>query len=147
MQEASAAVEREARYRLPRLLAGLLDEPAVDVERSHAGDAIPADLMVRDSHGRMLMMQVKNSSRPGQVTRAAEQLLAYADANVIPVLVVPFMSRAGAETADRVRLNWVDLSGNAHIRAPNLHVAGAGGAGRAGSGAGPAGAAGRHWSW
>lgn len=122
MQEAPAAVEREARHRLPRLLAGLLDEPAVDVERAHADDAIPADLVVRDSHGRVLMMQVKNSSRPGQVARAAEQLLAYADANVIPVLVVPFMSRAGAETADQVRLNWVDLSGNAHIRAPNLHV-------------------------
>jgi hypothetical protein len=61
---------------------------------------------------------------PGCAPRAAEQLLAYADANVIPVLVVPFMSRAGAETADRVRLNWVDLSGNAHIRAQDYRFSG-----------------------
>jgi hypothetical protein len=122
MQDGSAAVEREARHRLPRLLAGLLDEPVVDIERARASEAVPADLVARDSHGRVLLMQVKNSSRPGRVARAAEQLLAHADAGVIPVLVVPFMSRAGAETADRVRLNWMDLSGNAHIRAPNLHV-------------------------
>ncbi len=68
------------------------------------------------------MMEVKNSSRPGQVARAAEQLLAYEDEGVIPVLVVPFMSRAGAETADRMRLNWIDLSGNAHVRTENLHL-------------------------
>jgi hypothetical protein len=32
------------------------------------------------------------------------------------------MSPAGAATADRARLNWIDLSGNAHIRAEDLHL-------------------------
>lgn len=121
MQGSAAAIEREARHRLPRLLAELLDEPVVQVETPR-GDAGQADLIATDGQGRVLMMEVKNSSRPGQVAHAAEQLLACADEGVVPVLVVPFMSRAGAETADRMRLNWIDLSGNAHVRAANLHV-------------------------
>ena len=125
VQGSAVAIEREARHRLPpslpRLLAELLDESVVQVETPR-DDARQADFIATDGQGRVLMMEVKNSSRPGQVARAAEQLLAYADEGVIPVLVVPFMSRAGAETADRMRLNWIDLSGNAHVRAENLHL-------------------------
>lgn len=122
MQDAATAIKREARHRLPRLLADLLDEPAVHVELAQHDDGLPVDLIASDGRGRTWMMEVKSSSRPGQVARAAEQLLAYADEGVIPVLVVPYMSRAGAETADRVRLNWIDLSGNAHVRSENLHL-------------------------
>jgi hypothetical protein len=122
MQGSAAVVEREARHRLPRLLAELLDEPVVQVERPHSDEASRVDLIASDASGRRWLIEVKSSSRPGQVARAAEQLLAYADEGVVPVLVVPFMSRAGAETADRARLNWIDLSGNAHIRAENLHL-------------------------
>jgi hypothetical protein len=116
------AIEREARHRLPRLLEDLLEEPVVRVEPT--GDHHPpeADLIASDARGRLWMIEVKSSSRPGQIERAAQQLRTYADEDVIPVLVVPFMSRAGAETADRARLNWMDLSGNAHIRAENLHL-------------------------
>lgn len=122
MQASAVAVEREARYRLPRLLADLLDEPAVQVETPPSGADSRADLIATDGRGRVLVFEVKSSSRPGQVAHAAEQLLAYADKRVIPVLVVPYMSRAGAETADRLRLNWIDLSGNADVRAENLHL-------------------------
>lgn len=122
VQGSAAAIEREARHRLPRLLAELLDESVVQVEAPHRGDASQPDLIATDGQGRVLMIEFKSSSRPGQVARAAEQLLAHSDEGVIPVLVVPFMSRAGAEAADRVRLNWIDLSGNAHVRAENLHL-------------------------
>ena len=122
MQGSAAAIEREARHRLPRLLAELLDDSSVQVERPHRDHAPRADLIATDGRGRVLVIEVRSSSRPGQVARAAEQLLACPREGVIPVLVVPFMSRAGAETADRVRLNWIDLSGNAHVRAENLHL-------------------------
>src|SRR5487761_198654 len=105
MQGSAAATEREARRRLPSLLANLLDEPVVHVDPPHSDDAPQVDLIASDESGRRWVIEIKNSSRPGQVARAAEQLLPYADEGVIPVLVVPFMSRAGAETADRVRLN------------------------------------------
>lgn len=121
MQGRTLEIEREARHRLPRLLAELLDESVVQVETPHRGDP-QADLIATDGQGRVLMIEVKTSSGPAQVARAAEQLLAHAGEGVIPVLVVPFMSRAGAEAADRVRLNWIDLSGNAHVRAENLHL-------------------------
>lgn len=121
-QGTAATIEREARHRLPRLLADLLEEPAVPVEPAGHDDAPWADLRASDGRGRLWVIEVKSSSRPGQIAHAAEQILAYADEGVIPVLVVPFMSRAGAEAADRARLNWMDLSGNTHIRAENLHL-------------------------
>jgi hypothetical protein len=124
MQDNAVAIEREARRRVPALLAELLDEPHVGLEAADAVRDAPIDLVVDDDRGRRWVIEVKSSSRPGQVARAAEQLLAYAqtDEDAIPILVVPFMSAAGAEVADRARLNWLDLSGNAHIRAENLHV-------------------------
>jgi hypothetical protein len=121
MQGTAAAIEREARHRLPRLLSELLDEPDVQVQPAHR-DGWGVDFTASDGRGRHWVFQVKSSSRPGQVARAAEQLLAYAGEPAIPVLAVPFMSRSGADTADRARLNWIDLSGNAHIRAENLYL-------------------------
>ncbi|MBV9338354.1 MAG: hypothetical protein JO243_20905 [Solirubrobacterales bacterium] len=125
MQGNALAIEREARRRLPQLLADLLDETRVELrpvgDRRDAG----IDLMAGDEHGRCWLIEVKSSSRPGQVAHAAEQLRAYAQSEgseAIPLLVVPFMSAAGAEAAERARVNWLDLSGNAHIRAENLHV-------------------------
>lgn len=122
MQDSAWVFEREARHHLPRLLADLLDDQEVRVESALRQHDPGVDLIATDSRGWRWALQVKNSSRPGQVARAAEQLLSHAREGVIPVLVVPFMSRGGAEAADRARLNWVDLSGNAHIRAENLHL-------------------------
>ena len=80
------------------------------------------DLLADDARGRRWAIEVTSSSRPGQVQRAAAQLGELVGEEFIPILVVPYMSRAGAETADRLRLNWLDLSGNAHIRDQGLHV-------------------------
>jgi hypothetical protein len=121
MQGAGAVIEREARHRLPGLLAELLEEPEPRLEQAGPDDVSQADLAMRDGSGRLWLFEVKNSSRPAQVARAAEQLSAYVGEGVIPVLVVPFMSAAGAATAARAGLNWIDLSGNAHVRAGDLH--------------------------
>lgn len=122
MQEAAKSIEREALRRLPRLLAELLDEPAGELDREDDLSGSRVDLVARDHHGRRWAFEIKSSSRPGQIEGAAVRLDALGDAGAIPVLVVPFMSKGGAEAADRAGLNWVDLSGNAHIRAENLHV-------------------------
>lgn len=118
MQENAAAVEREASARLPDLLAELLDEPRL---RLRPAGQPPADLLARDRHGRRWAFVVKSYGRPGQVSRVAEQTEMIRSI-AIPVLVVPFMSEAGAEAADKAELNWIDLSGNAHLRAEGLHV-------------------------
>ena len=122
MQVSSEVTEREARRRLPGLLADLLGEQVGRAVPMKRGDVPWADLTVTDARGRVWMAEVKNSGRPGQIAHTSEQLAEFAEEGVIPFLVVPHMSRAGAEAADRVKLNWLDLSGNAHIRADNLHL-------------------------
>ncbi len=121
MQGTAVAIEREARRRVPDLLAALLGDPHVALEQTGRERDTRADLVAADERGRRWMIEVKSSSRPGQVANAAEQLRAYAGEE-IALLVVPFMSRAGAETADREHLNWLDLSGNARIRAGDLNI-------------------------
>lgn len=121
-QVTGPAIEREALHRLPRLLADLLNEPVLQMEPEQRRGDRQIDFAARDMAGRQWLIEVKNSSRPGQVADAAKRLLVYNDGHVIPLLVVPYMSRAGAQTADRARLNWLDLSGNAHIRADGLHI-------------------------
>lgn len=122
MQNDAKTIEREAFRLLPSLLADLLDEDRVDLqEEGHSHDR-GIDLLAHDTRGRRWAVEIKNSSRPGQVDRAAVQLNHLEGEGFIPILVVPYMSKAGAETADRLRLNWLDLSGNAHIREEGLHI-------------------------
>lgn len=122
MQGNAKTIEAEALRLLPSLLAELLDEEHIDLqERVNAHDR-EIDLLATDAHGRRWAIEIKNSSRPGQVDRAAAQLNRLEDEGFIPILVVPYMSKAGAETADRRGLNWLDLSGNAHIREEGLRV-------------------------
>jgi hypothetical protein len=122
MRANAKSIEREARRRIPRLLAELLDEPGVELvaEEPQADSGI--DLLARDAQGRLWAVEIKTSSRPGQVDQAARQLKAFDDGGAIPVLVVPYMSKAGAETAERAALNWIDLSGNASIQDEGLRV-------------------------
>lgn len=122
MQASAKSIEREALRRIPHLLAELLDEPNVELvaEESQADSGI--DALARDAQERLWAFEIKISSRPGQVDQAARQLDAVRPTDAIPVLVVPFMSKAGAETAEREDLNWIDLSGNARIREEGLHV-------------------------
>ncbi len=40
----------------------------------------------------------------------------------VPLLVVPFMGPVGRNLCDEEKCSWLDLSGNAHIRAPGLHI-------------------------
>ena len=124
MQASAKSLERDAVRRIPGLLAELLDEPDLEL----ATEASPADsgvdFLAKDTKGRRWLFEIKGSSGPGQVDRAARQLRAFADADpdAIPILVVPYMSEAGGEAAERVAVNWIDLSGNASIRDEGLRV-------------------------
>lgn len=122
MQATAKSIEREARRRLPGLLAELLDGPSVELTTAEPRADSGIDLLAQDASGRIWAIEIKVSSRPGQVDRAAQQLKAFSDGDAIPLLVVPYMSKAGAETAERAGLNWVDLSGNASIQDEGLRV-------------------------
>jgi len=124
MQASAISIEREAHQRLPQLLADLLGEPRMDLGGTRGSADPGVDLVATDNQGRQWLFQIKASSRPGQVARAAEQLRRYwgRSPDAIPVIVVPYMSSAGAEAAERECVSWLDLAGNAHIRAENLLV-------------------------
>jgi hypothetical protein len=122
MQNDARTIEREAFRLLPSLLADLLDEEGIELYQDEERRDLGVDVIADDSRGRRWAFEIKSSSRPGQVDRAASQFLGYEDEGFIPILVVPYMSKAGAETAERRGLNWLDLSGNAHIRDEDLHI-------------------------
>ncbi len=121
-----AAIEREALHRLPELLGDLLDEPIGpnDLWRDSTDAGVD---VTADARGRRWIFQVKSSSRPGLVASAAEQIAGTGEVDAITVLVVPFMTPAGAKSAAERSLNWLDLSGNAHLRTDDglyIHVEG-----------------------
>jgi Transcriptional regulator, AbiEi antitoxin, Type IV TA system len=124
MQANGRALEREASRRLPAMLAELLDEPSVPTEVSSAAPDDHIDLLLADSRGRRWLAEIKGSSGPALVQHAAEQLRRYQsqEPGSIALLVVPYMSLAGAKAAQEAEINWIDLSGNAHIRAADLYV-------------------------
>lgn len=121
LMQSAAQAEREALHRLPRVLADLLDEEPGAVALRPADADLGIDALI-DSRDRAWAFEVKNSSSPGVVSAAAVQLQSKAPKGSIAVLVVPFMTPAGARAADERGLNWLDLSGNAHIRERGLYV-------------------------
>jgi hypothetical protein len=111
--------EREALHLLPEILESLLEERPEEVARPEQLDR-GYDVLV-ESRGRRWLVEIKSSSGPGVVARAAERL-GRPSVDGVPLLLVPFMSPAGARAAAERKLNWIDLSGNAHIRDHDLYV-------------------------
>ena len=124
MQPSELAVQREAARRFPRLLADLLGRQDIRVDTEEAAADTAIDLLASDDQGHLWLVEVKTSSGPAHVRRAADQLLAYQSSHpgAIALLAVPYMSSAGAQAAQDAGINWIDLSGNAHIRADDLYV-------------------------
>jgi len=111
--------EREASRQLPQLLEGLLDRPLGDsiTREVQVAGARRADA-VAEIDGQTWVFEIRNSSRPGTIAAAKERLADVAEAlgAAMAILVVPHMTAAGSKTASELRLNWIDLSGNASIR-------------------------------
>ncbi len=117
---AGVQFEREAQRRLPAILEDLLDEPGIDPLQPQVSDrGFDAIIDVRDH---LWLIEIKSTASPGAVASAAEQMDARSTVDGIRLLVVPFMTPAGAKAAAERDLNWLDLSGNASIRGENLYV-------------------------
>lgn len=113
--------EREVRHRLPGVIAELFEEPAAGRIASERPRDRGIDIAI-DAGGRRWAVDAKISSSPGVVSRVAEQFATHPPNDAIPLLVVPYMTPAGARAAADRGLNWIDLSGNAHLRDDRLHV-------------------------
>ncbi len=116
-------LEREVMHQLPTVLASLFgqQEARFKVQVEAASDP-RVDVVIEDGARRRWLVEVKASSSPGTIAAAAEQLQRLDPNRGLPMLAVPFMTPAGAKAAADRGLNWIDLSGNARIRADGVFV-------------------------
>ena len=116
-------LEREMMQRLPSVLATLFDQSSDEIKmRAEPAGSHAVDASIVDGAGRHWLIEVKASSSPGTVATAAEQLARLRPDGGLLLLVVPYMTPAGAKAAAERDLNWMDLSGNARIRDDNLFI-------------------------
>ena len=113
--------EQDILDELPELLRQVsgLELDAFDL-RSESG----ADAVVHLG-GRILVVEAKTNARAGVLTEAAREISSFArryGPEAVPVLAVPFMGDVGRRICQDAGVSYIDLSGNAHIKAPPLVV-------------------------
>ena len=120
--------EKQSLSEIPRMLAHLLALPEDQVDIPDGGKGPARDFRV--SAGKYnFLAACKGSSALAVLNPAVTRLKQDSrnlQRNVIPLLVVPYMGETGRRFCDERELAWLDLSGNAHIKAPGLliHVEG-----------------------
>ncbi|WP_423926853.1 MarR family transcriptional regulator [Candidatus Palauibacter sp.] len=108
---------------IPELLSGAMGLPIDSVQAQPLGNPRP-DLRVRLGEY-SFVVEFKHAGTAEAVGAGVRTLAPYrtvADDLTIPLLVVPYMGDVGHRIAENAGLSWLDLSGNASIRAPGLTV-------------------------
>lgn len=103
-------------------LTGLSVEEAVREPRG--ADDCRADLVVR-TREKTFLVEFKDKAAAesvGSGIRVLKRCLAHGDREQVPLLVVPYMWDVGRRLCEESGIAWMDLSGNASIHAPGLHV-------------------------
>lgn len=108
---------------MSEMLAEWLDIGAKDISRrepqSQAADAVV------EVGKHFFVVEIKSSGAAAAVSQAAEQVRDYAASvskRAIPIVVVPYMGEVGRRRCAQVGVQWLDLSGNAHIVAPGVRI-------------------------
>lgn len=120
--------EKQAISEIPNILSKFLEIPENNVNISEPGEGSGRDLSVK-ADGYQFFVECKSSSARAQLNLALLQIEEKKGAlkqDVIPLIVVPYMGETGRSFCDEHKLSWIDLSGNAYIKAPGLliHVEG-----------------------
>lgn len=72
------------------------------------------------------LVEIRGEASGGPVARTVASLASTrpkaARGREIPLVVVPYMTAAGARACERAGVGWIDLSGNARIEAPGLRI-------------------------
>lgn len=113
--------EREALYRLPTFLREWLGVPVTVSEGTDPAHRY--DLLVKAAHY-TLLVEVKGTDNIASLAAAVQRMAAaeLKGERTISLLVVPYMGPKAREWAHAHGISWADLSGNAIIRAPGLHI-------------------------
>lgn len=122
MRSAAPSGLQDAILRLRELLG--VDERDAPASFDVSVDGWAIDALV-ECRGLRFALEWKSSGSLGHVFRAVHQLLQLQDLlpeSTIPVLAVPFMGRSARLHCEGRGVAWLDLSGNARIRAPGVYV-------------------------
>lgn len=120
----SDAQQRKALQRIVQLMKAWLDgkEGKIDDQPEKKGFHID---LIQKTENWTFVYEHKNSGDAATVVYAVESLNKYAKAvakNAVPVVVVPFMGDVGRKICRQKGVSWLDLSGNADIKAPGLRI-------------------------
>src|SRR3954469_9340103 len=115
-------LEAIARSQVPRLFSEALGLPPRRVRLRRAGKHLRHDFEVMAGDRLLLIEVLGRADRAPLLSHWRRIRRARAKPSEIPVLVVPFMTDLARALADEHRINWLDLSGNASIRAPGFIV-------------------------
>jgi hypothetical protein len=120
----SSSFEKQIISELPGLLAGLLETPTnrISVRRGAKGSE-PDFVVAAGEH--TFQVESRSSSARAPLILAVSWLRERRKdtaKNVIPLIVVPYMGETGRRFCEEHELAWLDLSGNALIKAPGLLI-------------------------
>lgn len=119
-----SAIEILAFSELPSALAEFLGLPEEQVIIPERGKAPDPDFMVRAGKYNFLV-ESKGSSARATLIQAISRLQEHRKnqgKGVIPLLIVPYMGETGRRLCEENEIAWLDLSGNARIKAPGLFI-------------------------
>jgi hypothetical protein len=116
--------EQQATSEVPGLLAKLLEIPEsrISIRR---GKKKPATDAIIEAGDRSFLVEFKSSSARAPLILALSRLRERRGdmkKDVIPLLVAPYMGEGGRRLCEEHEIAWLDLSGNARIKAPGLLI-------------------------
>lgn len=116
--------EKRVLAEIPQILAKYLEISETDVTILQDDSNCGLDLIIEASHMKFLV-ECKANSSTASLLMASRQLLKAQNSvlpRAAPLLVVSYMGKTGAEFCEENKLNWLDLSGNAHIKTSGLFI-------------------------
>jgi hypothetical protein len=117
-------IEKQAMTEVPGILANFLELLRSDVIVVPQKSKIGPDFLVKAS-GYNFIVECKSTAARAPLLMALQQISEIKDSfkkDAIPLIVVPYMGKSGMDFCRDHDLSWIDLSGNAHIKAPRLLV-------------------------
>jgi hypothetical protein len=119
-----SSIEKQAMTEVPGILANFLELPESKVNVVPQEGKIDPDFLVKASRYHFLV-ECKGTAARAPLLMALQQIEKIKDffqKDAIPLIVVPYMGKSGIDFCQDHDLSWIDLSGNAHIKAPGLFI-------------------------
>ena len=116
--------KKQAVSEVPGLLAKLLEMPESHVAVSSGGKSSRPGFVI-NAGAHTFLVEPRNSSARAPLILAVAKLReprGDTEKDVIPLVVVPYMGETGRRFCEEHEIAWLDLSGNARIKAPGLFI-------------------------